>query len=107
MERFIIFSFWFKGSGGSGTKAVQGAEKLRMSNLEWKILWKKGLRGEEGCERPKSREKATKRVEIEQNVPKPNTPESEAAERRGQTFNAKSQRGKRINRRWTQMGREY
>jgi hypothetical protein len=43
-----------------------------MSNFEWRVLWKNGLRGDEGRKRPKSRENATKCVEIEQNVPKPN-----------------------------------
>ena len=60
MGQIKNFHFSFNHGRGRGTKAVQGAEKLRISNFEWIMLKGNGLRGAEGGNERRNRTKVAK-----------------------------------------------
>jgi hypothetical protein len=62
-----------------------------MSNFEWKIMWKKGLRGGEGRKREKLREKCDKTRRNRPKRAKTEHAEIRSGGEKGQTFNAKPQ----------------
>jgi hypothetical protein len=61
----MILIFWFKGSGGRRTKAVQGPKKFRVTHFEWRMLEGNGLRGGEARKKQKSPKIERKTPEIE------------------------------------------